>query len=90
MRLNVVRVVGVYVVCLSAVAGGFVLVAIGKASWGEVGPLVSAVVLGLAGIHASALGSSATPSPGSSAPAETPTSSSPAGVGAAGSSTPAA
>lgn len=84
---QVVKLIGLYVVCAGAVAGGFVLVAIGKASWGEVGPLISAVVLGLAGIHASAL-VAATPSPAGQEPPAVPSGGTvPAGVGSSGSAT---
>ena len=79
-----VKLVGLYVVCLGAVAGCFVLVGLSKASWGEVGPLVSAIVLGLAGIHASAItGTTGSPTSASS-PAPSSGSSTPAGVGSAG------
>lgn len=81
---QVVKLVGLYVVAVGAVAGCFVLAAIGKASWGEVGPLVSAIVLGLAGIHASAITGTTSVSPSTASPASSAGGSGPAGVGSAG------
>lgn len=82
---TVVKLIGLYVVCAGAVAGCFVVLAIGRASWGEVGPLVSAVVLGLAGIHASALVATPGASSGRTPPATPRGESTPAGIGSAGS-----
>jgi hypothetical protein len=79
-----IKLVGLYVLALATVSGCFTLVALGKATWAEVGSLVGAIVLGMAGIHASALLTSTAAPSSPAAPATASGETTAAGVGSAG------
>ncbi|MHB1853480.1 MAG: hypothetical protein ACYCSJ_01450 [Acidimicrobiales bacterium] len=81
---KVVKLVGLYVLVTATVAGCFTLMGLGKASWAEVGPLVAAIVLGMAGIHASSITGGTQVSASPTTPASASGEATPAGVGSAG------
>ncbi|MHB1488248.1 MAG: hypothetical protein ACYCZM_11950 [Acidimicrobiales bacterium] len=81
-----VKIIGLYVVAVAAMAGSFILVALNKATWGDVGPLVAGIVLAITGGHLATLGVSTQSSSPSKSSASTSGGSGAAGVGSAGSS----
>lgn len=83
---RIVKLLGLYVIAGGAVAGCFIILAIGRVTWAEVGPLISGIVLGLAGLHSNLLTAGVTVSSQVAPPAVPAQGSGPAGVGSAASS----